>query len=340
MRLGRTALSLLLFLGGVVQIYAGVRASDSGRSWLSSALPPTVGSPLAMLLWAVAMLGLVAAAFGVRGVPPFSRRPRRIGLVALAASALLLALFWGPLTWVVALIDLAVLGALLPAPRGAAPSPAAGTFARVLAAAVLTYFAATMLLRPWHIRWGATDEEVVARLPGDELVVEPSYQMTRAITIHAPDSAVWQWVAQVGQDRAGFYSYDLLERMAGFDVQNVHRVVPAWQHRAPGDLVRAAPPDYLGGAFGPSFGWRVGTFEPNRALVLTSPLFNWTFVLRPVDENTTRVLVRLRADATPGPSNFGKTIVEFLATGTAHFIMERKMLLTLKRLAEPGPTPR
>jgi hypothetical protein len=335
MKLGRTALCLLSIFGGVLQVYPGVRGTDTGRSWLLAGLPPSAGTALAMLLWATAMLGLIAAGFGVRGVPPFSRRPRKIGLAALGASAILLVLFWGPLTWVVALIDLVVLVALWPLSEPAA-SPPAGKFLRVVAVATLVYLAVTLLLRPWHMHWGATDDEVVARLPGDELVAEPGYQITRAITIQKPVSEVWPWIAQIGQDRSGFYSYDILERMVGFDVRNVHQIKPEWQQRAPGDLVRAAPPN---GVFGPKFGWRVAAFEPNHALVLSSPIFNWVFVLRPIDERSTRLVVRLRADATPGPANFAKTVGEFMATGTAHFIMERKMLLTIKLLAESGPPP-
>jgi hypothetical protein len=340
MKLRQTALALLLILGGLAQINTGIRAADSGRSWLMAALPQTAGSLLAALLWAVAMLGLVAAGFGVRGVPPFSRRPRQIALAALAASALLLALFWGPLAGAVAVVDLVVLAAVLTAPRWAAPPRTAGRFARVLAAATLAYLAVILALRPWHIRWGATVAEHAERWSSDELVAEPAYQETRAITIRAPVAEVWPWLAQVGQDRAGFYSYDVLERLVGFDVQNVHRVVPEWQSRVPGDLVRAAPADYLGGALGPNFGWRVAAFEPNRELALTSPAFNWTFLVRPVDERTTRVLVRLRMPATPDAANFGATIADFLGVGMAHFIMERKMLLTLKRLAEAGAPTR
>jgi hypothetical protein len=42
------------------------------------------------------------------------------------------------------------------------------------------------LYRRWHLRWGATDAEVAAPMPGDELVPHPSFNTTRAITIAAP----------------------------------------------------------------------------------------------------------------------------------------------------------
>jgi hypothetical protein len=52
-------------------------------------------------------------------------------------------------------------------------------------------FATAPLIRPWHLRWGASDAEVAAPMPGDELVPKPSFNATRAITIDAPSTAVW-----------------------------------------------------------------------------------------------------------------------------------------------------
>ena len=50
-----------------------------------------------------------------------------------------------------------------------------------------------------------------------------------AVTIDAPPQRVWSWLVQTGQDRAGFYSYDWLERLFGADIRNVYEVRPAWQ---------------------------------------------------------------------------------------------------------------
>ena len=69
-----------------------------------------------------------------------------------------------------------------------------------------------VIVRPWYLRWGARDDELTRTLPGDEIVRMPVEEGTRAITIDAPAAAVWPWVAQLGQDRAGFYSYELLRR--------------------------------------------------------------------------------------------------------------------------------
>src|SRR5690349_17482365 len=94
--------------------------------------------------------------------------------------------------------------------------------ARFLArAAVLTVAIAGVSLvfltvvRPWYLRWGATDAELTMPLPGDEIIGTPASQETRAITVAAAAHRVWPWVAQLGQDRGGFYSFDLLENLVG-----------------------------------------------------------------------------------------------------------------------------
>lgn len=80
------------------------------------------------------------------------------------------------------------------------------------AAAVAVY---ALLVRPWHLRWGATDEELEMSLPGDGLVEQPKLNATHAITINAPVRNVWPWLVQVGQKRGGFYSYTWLENLVG-----------------------------------------------------------------------------------------------------------------------------
>src|SRR5689334_22229007 len=96
------------------------------------------------------------------------------------------------------------------------PRPTPRELARefVDVAIALPLFVTAPLLRRWHARWGATDAEVAAAMPGDDLVPGCQYASTRAITINAPREAVWPWLAQVGFGRAGFYSNDLLDNVA------------------------------------------------------------------------------------------------------------------------------
>ena len=52
------------------------------------------------------------------------------------------------------------------------------------------------LYRPWHLRWGVTDEEVGAAIPGDGVVRSPVFDATRAATVAAAPEAVWPWVVR------------------------------------------------------------------------------------------------------------------------------------------------
>jgi hypothetical protein len=51
------------------------------------------------------------------------------------------------------------------------------------------------------LRWGATDAEIAAVQPGDELIPDANVTATRAITIHRSPEVVWRWVVQLGQGR-------------------------------------------------------------------------------------------------------------------------------------------
>ncbi|PRC44756.1 hypothetical protein C6A85_98610, partial [Mycobacterium sp. ITM-2017-0098] len=121
------------------------------------------------------------------------------------------------------------------------------------------------LLRPWMYQWGATREEAIAGLPGDELVVADGPRTTRAVTIDAAPGAVWPWLAQIGEDRGGFYSYSRLERAVGADIHNASTIHPEWQDLHVGDTVWLAR---RGGERGRQV---VAALQPESDLVLMSP---------------------------------------------------------------------
>ena len=179
------------------------------------------------------------------------------------------------------------------------------------------------VIRPWHLRWGATDEEVQGHLIGDELEASPKLRATHAITVNAPAADVWPWLLQMGQTRGGFYSYAWLENIVGCHMHNADKVVPEWQELNVGDKVwlhPKAPPV------------EVAAIEPGRAIVLKG----WgAFVLQPIDEKTTRLIIRSQGDYNPDLKN---PILNFflwrVVFEPAHFIMERKMLLGIKARAE------
>src|SRR5215212_3549091 len=163
-------------------------------------------------------------------------------------------------------------------------------------------------IRPWHLRWGATEEDLSKPLPGDELVPDPAIESTRAITVNAPVEEVWSWLAQIGQDRGGFYSYEWLENLAGCKMHNADRIHPEWQNREVGETV------YLH----PATGMKVATFEPGRTIVLEG----WgAFVIEPLGTHRTRLLARGHAPAGRLAGAYG------LLIEIPHFVMERRMLL-------------
>ena len=84
-----------------------------------------------------------------------------------------------------------------------------GQSLRVIAAGALLVGVYLRWVRPWELRWGATDVEVALRAAGDELVRDPNLVATRAVTVDAPPEAVWPWLVQIGTGRAGWYSYDV-----------------------------------------------------------------------------------------------------------------------------------
>lgn len=185
-----------------------------------------------------------------------------------------------------------------------------------------------VFVQRWMMRWGATDAEVKMALPGDDLVPNPSAQSTRALTINAPASEVWKWLVQIGQNRAGFYTYTFIENMLRLDIQNVDQIIPEFQNLKVGDFVRPVPPDYMGGRLSDKEGWYVAVLEPNRTLVLKG----WgAFVLVPIDEKRTRFIIR-----TPFNSRGLARVPDYLIWQPAHFIMERRMMLGIKEQAEAG----
>lgn len=204
------------------------------------------------------------------------------------------------------------------------------------AAGAATLAAVDLALRPWYLSWGASAEEIAKIWPGDELCPDSASVATRAVTIHAPADEVWAWVVQIGQDRGGFYSYSWLENLFGARIHNADRILPECQTLEVGDVIRMAPRERYGGrAY-----VRVARVEPGRALVLVSPEDfvpavrddrapggTWSFLLAPVDERTTRLVVRSRSGPKAGA---GRRLV----FDPAHFIMERKMMLTIRDRAE------
>lgn len=211
--------------------------------------------------------------------------------------------------------------------------------AGITAAGVVATAAYAALVRPWHLRWGATRDEVWRGWPGDELIPAPRLTATHAVTIQAPVDAVWPWLAQLGQGRGGFYSYTWIEDMLGAGIRNAHEILPQFQHPQVGDKVPLAAN---------GLGLPIALLEPGRTLVLHGDTrlaqpedpeilrprnylsISWGFYLQP-HEAGTRLIERCRMDWNPSTENEVK-MRAFLEPGA--FVMERAMLLGIKARAE------
>lgn len=188
-------------------------------------------------------------------------------------------------------------------------------------------------LRERRRRWGSTETERALRLPGDEFVPNPQWIYDHAISIDAPRAAVWPWLVQLGQGRGGFYSYEGLENLVGCQIHNVLEIRPELQRLGVGDTIVT----HGRSGFGPP----VTRIEPERSLVLGGPpnrkgsRSTWAFHLLDGPDGSTRLLERGRGLAGKGLGEklgFGPYLIDPIG-----FVMSKKMLRTIKQLAESSP---
>jgi len=184
-------------------------------------------------------------------------------------------------------------------------------------------FATAPLVRSWHLRWGATGDEVRGPMPGDEIVPRASFRATRAITIDAPPAAVWPWIVQLGFGRAGFYSYDLFDNAAR---PSADRVLPEYQHPQVGDWVPMAAKVNETTAF------RIKAFEEPEWLLWEKPNSTWSWKLVALDGGRTRLVTRLKQFNDWGHSLMALLTVVLFELGD--FPMMRRLLLGVKARAE------
>src|SRR4051794_12016819 len=162
-----------------------------------------------------------------------------------------------------------------------------GRAVRAIAGMSIVVVLSRLLLRERVITWGATGAEAGARLPGDELLEDATMVSTRAVTIHAPASAVWPWIVQMGVGRGGAYTYDWVERLLGLDMRSASEVIPELQNVNVGDVLPMAPN---------APGLRVEIADAQHAFALRSEdgRWVWSFVMTESD-GSTRLVSRNRA---------------------------------------------
>ncbi|MDR2373321.1 MAG: hypothetical protein LBD77_04330 [Bifidobacteriaceae bacterium] len=180
-----------------------------------------------------------------------------------------------------------------------------------------------------HRGWGATADERAAPLPGDDLIANPVFESTRAITIQAAPDSVWPWLVQMGMGRGGWYSYDSWAALiSSVPTASASRIIPKFQNLRLGDAVE----------LGDRMVFQVKDLRPNRALVLHADehqvplqpwIKTWAFVLEPLEGGATRLLVRERSSWTRRWVGAATAV-----TGWIWFWATRRQLKNLKALVE------
>ena len=338
----RISLGSLIVLHGLAHAvlpFRGIVLYPPQQLWMSPF--PLIHTVILLAAFSLALVALFAGGIGILGSRVLAPHAMRLVDLGLAASFVALIAGWSPASWWGLAIDAIIVGALVAAGNSdlhpvfteARPSRtrwrARRIFFETVAVAAVVYIGVATALWPWHRTWGTTIAEQFMPLPGDDVIRDPAHELMHGITIDAPPEAVWPWLAQIGQDRAGFYSYDWLERAFLADVHNADEIRPEWQHQAAGEFVRATQPGYLGGLFGRDLGWRIIHFDPPRAMVLE---YWGAFVLEPTADGRTRLLIRTAMGGPDAP--VWAAGLTFTVFELPHFIMQRKMMLGIKARAE------
>jgi hypothetical protein len=192
-------------------------------------------------------------------------------------------------------------------------------------ASLITFHLLAPYLRGWRKRWGATPDECQQVLPCDDLIPTPRWSSTHAITIDAPPEAVWPWLVQMGDGRAGLYSYQSLENMVGCKMRNLTTLAPEFQNLKMGDAIKLH--DKIPGL-------PVIHLQFPRALVVGSAAdatgvgATWGWFLNPDERGRTRLIERWRTvyPLTTGMRlGYGQLLMEPIT-----FVMARKMLKGIK----------
>jgi hypothetical protein len=186
---------------------------------------------------------------------------------------------------------------------------------------------------------GTLGTEPTDPVPGDALVLESKWSCTLGVAIDASPEAVWPWIAQVGQGRSGFYTDQTLENLVGCRITNTTEILPAHQHPVVGgdiSLYPTTPP------------LQIEIVDPPHALVLCgSPAdigtgtswgrSTWQFIVSPGLNGGSRFLTRGRYNHSADWKSrlaFGRLPIEPIS-----FVLSRKMMLEIKRLAERNVPP-
>jgi hypothetical protein len=204
--------------------------------------------------------------------------------------------------------------------KTATPARLVGTAAIAIAAGAMLAAAYQQLLRARVLNWGASPDEVAARIPGDELLEDADVVATRAITVDAPPEAIWPWLVQMGVGRAGAYTYDWIERLCGLDIRSADRIIPELQDLHAGDVLPMRPNEP---------GMRIEILATNRAMASRSEDGSWVWSFALVAHNGSTRLISRNRMRVHGAQRVGLPAME-----VGSLVMERKMLHGIKQRAQ------
>ncbi len=191
---------------------------------------------------------------------------------------------------------------------------------------ILAGLAALAICANMQVR--ATPVERTEALPGDDLIPQPIGAVNHAITIHRSPHEVWPWLVQMGSGRAGWYAYDFIDNGGQ---RSADRILPEYQQISAGSVFPALP--------GAKDVFVVAECEPERSLILSWRLADgryqttWAFVLEQPQPDQTRLIVRGRVASGYRPYGLPQWVAILLGR-PAHFIMQRKQLLSIRRRTE------
>jgi len=183
---------------------------------------------------------------------------------------------------------------------------------------IVTYL---FVIRPWHLHWGATKQEVILEFPGDSIVNKPDFNATRGITIHSTPVLVWQWIIQIGSKRAGWYSIDWMDN-AG--IKSSDKILPAFQKIEVGQFIPFTP-DQKNGMW-------VSEFKEYEYILWVDKegKATWLWYLYPINETCSRLVTRLRTKY-----NWkGLWVIYYILYDIGDIIMMSKCMKGIKKRAE------
>jgi hypothetical protein len=191
----------------------------------------------------------------------------------------------------------------------------------ILFGLILLILVYAFILRPWHLKWGAFDNELTINYPGDTIVIKPDFNAIRGITIEAMPSDIWKWIVQIGSKRAGWYSIDWIDNSG---IPSSEEIIPESQEISVGQFIPFTP-DQKNGMW-------VKEFKEYKYILWidNAGKATWVWYLIPFGQNSTRLITKLRTKYTW--TSFW--IIYYLIYDLGDIIMMSKCMKGIKRRAE------